>query len=143
VDGVHLLLGYVALLVGLIHLGAPEDHEVELGLGELGVLLGVVCPFAGLPGRLLGHALLAKDATNVAPDGGVVLEEVLCLPPVEQAGALKCLLKVIGVRTPPTGLKLGGAVGRDHCRRSLTSIIKHQHYLHICLTTSLNIGIGV
>jgi hypothetical protein len=80
VDGVHLLLGYVALLVGLIRLGAPEDHEVELGLRELGVLLGIICSFAGLQGRLLGHSLLAKDATNVAPDGGAVLEEVLCLP---------------------------------------------------------------
>jgi hypothetical protein len=26
---------------------------------------------------------LAKDAMNVAPNAGVVLEEVLCLPPVE------------------------------------------------------------
>jgi hypothetical protein len=115
VDDVHLLLGYVALPVGLVRLGAPEDHEVELRLGELGVLLGIVRRFAGLPSRLLGHALLAKDAMNVAPNGGIVLEEVLCLPPVEQAGDLKCLLKVIGVHTPPTRLKLGGAVGRGHC----------------------------
>jgi hypothetical protein len=79
VDGVHLLLGYVVLPVGLVRLGATEDHEVELRLGKLGVLLGVVRPFTSLPGRLLGHALLAKDATNVAPDGGTVLEEVLCL----------------------------------------------------------------
>ena len=43
-DGVHLLLGDVALLAGLIRLGAPKDHEVVLGLGELGViLLGAVC----------------------------------------------------------------------------------------------------
>jgi hypothetical protein len=41
VDGVHLLLGDVALPVGLIHLEAPEDHEVALGLGELGVLLAL------------------------------------------------------------------------------------------------------
>jgi hypothetical protein len=41
VDGVHLHLSYVALLVGLVRLGAPEDHEVELGLGELGVLLAL------------------------------------------------------------------------------------------------------
>jgi hypothetical protein len=39
VDGVHLLLGDAVLLVGLIHLGALEDHEAALGLGELVVLL--------------------------------------------------------------------------------------------------------
>jgi hypothetical protein len=115
VDGVNLLLGDVALPVGIVHLGAPEDHEVELSLRELCVLLGVVRPFAGLQGRLLGLALLAKGDKNVAPDGGAVLEEVLCLPPMEQAGALKCLLDVIGVRTPPTGLKPSGAVGHGHC----------------------------
>jgi hypothetical protein len=44
VDGVHLLLGDVALQVGLVRLGALEDHEAALGLGELSVfLIGVVC----------------------------------------------------------------------------------------------------
>jgi hypothetical protein len=43
VNGVHLLVGDVALLVGFISLGAPEDHEAALGLGELIVfLLGTV-----------------------------------------------------------------------------------------------------
>jgi hypothetical protein len=35
VEGIHLLFGDVALPAGFIHLGAPEDHEVVLGLGEL------------------------------------------------------------------------------------------------------------
>jgi hypothetical protein len=39
VEGVHLLLGDAALLAGLIRLGAPEDHETAIGLGELGVVL--------------------------------------------------------------------------------------------------------
>jgi hypothetical protein len=44
VDGVHLLLSDAALLVGFIRLGAPEDHEATIGLGELIVfLLGTVC----------------------------------------------------------------------------------------------------
>ena len=43
VDGVHLLLSDVALLAGFIRQGAPKDHEVALGLGELVVfLLGIV-----------------------------------------------------------------------------------------------------
>jgi hypothetical protein len=37
VNGVHLLLGDVVLPVGFISLGALEDHEVAIGLGELGV----------------------------------------------------------------------------------------------------------
>ena len=35
VNSVHLLLDDAALPVGLICLGAPKDHEVALGLGEL------------------------------------------------------------------------------------------------------------
>jgi hypothetical protein len=43
VNGVHLLVSDVALLVGFIRLGAHEDHEVVLSLGELVVfLLGIV-----------------------------------------------------------------------------------------------------
>ena len=43
VDGVHLLLGDATLPERLIRLGAPEDHEAALGLGELVVfLLGTV-----------------------------------------------------------------------------------------------------
>ena len=49
VNGVHLLLVDVALLVGFIRLGALEDHEATLGLGELVVfLLGTVRWVAGL-----------------------------------------------------------------------------------------------
>jgi hypothetical protein len=44
VDGVHLLLSDAALLAGFIRLGALEDHEATIGLGELIVfLLGTVC----------------------------------------------------------------------------------------------------
>ena len=58
VDGVHLLLGDMALPAGFICLGALEDHEAALGLGELVVfLLGVVHRVASLWGRLLGLAL--------------------------------------------------------------------------------------
>jgi hypothetical protein len=47
VDDVHLLLGDAALPAGFIRLGALEDHEATLSLGELVVfLLGTV---AGLP----------------------------------------------------------------------------------------------
>jgi hypothetical protein len=49
VDGVHLLLGDAALPTGFIRLGAPEDHEAALGLGELIVfLLGAICRVTGL-----------------------------------------------------------------------------------------------
>ena len=90
-DGIHLLLGDAALMVGLMRLGAPEDHEVALGLGELGVLLGVVRWFTGIQSLLLGLALLAEGATNVALDGGTIFEEVLHLPPVEREGGLERL----------------------------------------------------
>ena len=72
-DGVHLLLGDVALLAGLIRLGAPKDHEAMIGLRKLGVVLqDGICRLAGLRGRLLDVALLAEGAANVAPDGGLV-----------------------------------------------------------------------
>jgi hypothetical protein len=49
VDDVHLLFSDVALPMGLVCLGAPEDHEALLGLGELGVfLLGGVRRHASL-----------------------------------------------------------------------------------------------
>jgi hypothetical protein len=38
---------------------------------------------------------LTKGATDVAPDGGAVFEEMLRLSPMEQAGGLKRLLKVL------------------------------------------------
>jgi hypothetical protein len=82
VDGVHLLLGDAALPARFIRLGAPEDHEATLSLGELIVfLLGTVRRVTGLRGRLLGLALLAEGATDVALHGSVVLEKMLCLPP--------------------------------------------------------------
>jgi hypothetical protein len=44
VNGVHLLLGDATLKVRFVRLGAPEDHEAAIGLGELGVILqGSVC----------------------------------------------------------------------------------------------------
>jgi hypothetical protein len=80
VDDVHLLLNEAALTSGHVRLGAPENHEAVLGHTKLGVLLGTVCWFAGLRSQLLGLALLAKGAMDVAPVGSTVLEEVLRLP---------------------------------------------------------------
>jgi hypothetical protein len=89
VDGVHLLLSDAALSVGFVRLGAPEDHEAVLGLVELGVLLlGAVCRCTGLQDRLLGLALLAESATDVASNSSAVHEKVLRLPPVERVGGL-------------------------------------------------------
>jgi hypothetical protein len=54
VDDIHLLLGDVALPVGLICLGGLEDHEATIGLRKLSVILrGGVRLLAGLGGRLL------------------------------------------------------------------------------------------
>ena len=81
-NDVHLLLGDAALLVRFIGLGAPEDHEAALGLKELIVFfLGSVRWVTSLWGRLLGHALLAEGAIDLALFGSIVLEEMLRLPP--------------------------------------------------------------
>jgi hypothetical protein len=115
VNGVHLLVSDVALLVGFIHLGAPEDHEVALSLGELVVfLLGIVRRVTSLWGKLLGLALLAEGATDVNLHGRAVLEEMLWLPPVEGAGGLECLIEVLRVCATPTGLRSSSTVGRGH-----------------------------
>jgi hypothetical protein len=53
VDSIHLLLGDAALPVGFRRLGALEDHEAALSLGELIVLQGIVCQVTGLWGKLL------------------------------------------------------------------------------------------
>jgi len=45
--------------------------------------LGTVCRVASLQGKLLGLALLAKGAMDVALHGSVVLEEMLHLPLTE------------------------------------------------------------
>jgi hypothetical protein len=82
VDGIHLLFSDVALLAGFICLGTPEDHEAALDLRELIIfLLGIIRRVTGLWGRLLGLALLAKGATDVALHGGAALEKMLCLAP--------------------------------------------------------------
>jgi hypothetical protein len=95
VDGIHLPLGDAALPVGFICLGAPKDHKVALDLGELVVFpLGAVYQVIDLQDRLLGRALLAKGAKDVALHGSTVLEKMLCLPPVERARGLERLLKV-------------------------------------------------
>jgi hypothetical protein len=39
VTGAHLLLSDAALPAGFVGIGAPEDHEEALGLGELSVFL--------------------------------------------------------------------------------------------------------
>ena len=51
---------------------------------------------------------------DVAPNGGGILEEVLCLPAMEWAGGFERLLEVLGARSVPMGLTPGGAVGRVH-----------------------------
>ena len=79
-DSVHLLLGDAVLPAGLVRLGALEDHEAALGLGELIVfLLGAIHRVTSLRGRLLGPALLAEGATDVALHGGAILEKMLHL----------------------------------------------------------------
>jgi hypothetical protein len=62
----------------------------------------------------LGLALLAKGATDVALDGGSILEEVLCLPFMEWVGGFERLLEVLGVHGMPTWLRLGGTDDRCH-----------------------------
>jgi len=115
VNGVHLLFDDAALSAGFIGVGAPEDHEAALGLGELGVfLLGTSRWVTGLQGRLSRPSLLAKGATNVALHDSAIIEEVFCLPPVEWAGGLKRLLEVFWACASPTWLRSSGAVGRGH-----------------------------
>jgi hypothetical protein len=115
VDGVHLLLSDLALLAGFICLGAPEDHEAALDLGEIIVfLLGAIRRVTSLRGRLLGLALLAEGATDVALHGCIVLEKMLRLPPVERAGGLKRLLKVFRTCSMLAGLRTGDVVGHGN-----------------------------
>jgi hypothetical protein len=116
VDGVQILLSGVAMPVGFVRLGALEDHEVALGLGELIVfLLGVVRRVIDLRGRLLGLTLLAKNATDVALHGCAVLEKMLHLPPMERARGLERILEVFRSCSASTRLRSGNAVGHgDH-----------------------------
>ena len=87
VDDVHLLLSDAVLQTGFVCLGALEDHEAMISLRKLSVIhQGSVHRLAGLRGRLLGLTLLVEGAMDVAPDGGTILEEVLCLPPMEGRG---------------------------------------------------------
>jgi hypothetical protein len=125
VDGVHLLLGDAALPAGFIRLGAPEDHEAALSLGELVVfLLGTVRQVTGLRGRLLGLALLAEGAMDVALHGSVVLEKMLCLPSWNGQGDSSTFLKCFGACSAPVGLRSGGAVGRgDHLLPMVLSVL--------------------
>jgi hypothetical protein len=51
---------------------------------------------------------------DVALHGGAVLEEVLCLPPVERVGGLERLLEVFWACASLAGLRSGGVVGRSH-----------------------------
>jgi hypothetical protein len=70
VNSIHLLFGDAALPAGFIGVGAPKDHEAALGLQELGVfLLGTPRQVASLQGRLMGLALLAEGAMDVALHG--------------------------------------------------------------------------
>jgi hypothetical protein len=95
VGDIYLLLSDAALPAGFIRLGAFEDHEAALSLGEHVVfLLGAVHRVASLQGRLLGLALLFEGATDVAFHGGTILEKMLYLPPMECVGGFERLLKV-------------------------------------------------
>ena len=112
---IHLLLSDAVLSVGFVHLGSPKDHEAAIDLRKLDVVVrGDIRRLADLRGRLLGLALLAEGATDVALDGGAVFEEVLRLPPMEQEGGLKRLLEVLGARTMPVGLRYDSTVSRGH-----------------------------
>ena len=91
VNGIHLLLP-----VGLVRLGPPEDHEAALGLEQLIVfLLDAIHWVTSLQDKLLGLALLAEGAMDVALHGSTVLEKMLRLPPMERVGRLKRLLEVL------------------------------------------------
>jgi hypothetical protein len=68
----------------------------------------------GVRGRLLGLALLAEGATDVAPHGGAVLQKMLHLPTVERAGGLEHLLEVLRARTVLVGLRPSGAIDCGH-----------------------------
>ena len=115
-DGVHLLLDDLALLVGFIRLGAPKDHGAALGHGELLIFFfGTVHQVASLWGRLLGLALLAEGAMDVALHGSIVLEKMFWLPPMERVGGLEHLFKVFWACSVPMGLRSSDAVGHgDH-----------------------------
>ena len=60
---------------------------------------------------------------DVAPHGGAILEEVLCLSPVEWAGGLEHPLKVLRACTMPTGLRSSSVIGRDHHLPMVLSIL--------------------
>ena len=57
---------------------------------------------------------MSKGAMDVAPDGGAVFEEVLCLPPMEQEGGLERFLEVLRARAVPMGLRSSSVVGHGH-----------------------------
>ena len=51
---------------------------------------------------------------DAATNGGIVFEEMLHLPPMEQVEGLERLLKVLGAYTTSVGLRPSSAVGRGH-----------------------------
>jgi hypothetical protein len=115
VDGVHLLLSDATLLAGFISPEAPDDHAAALDCRELIFLLGAIRRVTSLWGRLLGLALLAEGAMDVALHGCIVFEKMLCLPPMEWAWGLERLLKVFWTCSAPAGLRSRGMVGHgDH-----------------------------
>jgi hypothetical protein len=72
----------------------------------------------------LGLALLAEGATDVALHGSAVLEKMLCLSPVEQAGGFERLLEVFWSCNSPVGLRSGGAVDHgDHLLPTALSVL--------------------
>jgi hypothetical protein len=94
VNDIHLLFSDMALLARFVGMGAHEDHEAALGLGELSVfLLGTSRWVTNLQGKLMGLALLVEGAANVALHGSVVLEEVLRLPSWNGQGASSAFSK--------------------------------------------------
>jgi hypothetical protein len=97
VDNVHLLLSDVVLLAGFIRLGAPKDHEAMVSLRKLSVIFwGSIHRLASLGGRLLGLALLAEGAMDVASNCGTVFEEVFAYPSCNGQGASSTFLKCSG-----------------------------------------------
>ena len=72
----------------------------------------------------MGLALLAEGAMDVALHGGVVLEKMLHLPPMEWAGGLERLLEVFRSCSVPARLRSGNAVGpRNHLPMALSVLV--------------------
>jgi hypothetical protein len=128
-DGMDLLLSDAVVPAGFVCLGAPKDHQAAIGLGELSVFLkGCFGRVASLRGRLLGSALWAKGATDVAPHSGVVFQDMPHLAAVERARGFERLLEVFRTHGAPMGLRYISAVSHGH-HFLPTALLLPGHYI--------------